>query len=194
MKPILACSSVLLFTLLVPTLVSAQTSKNLYLESSSTTLSTTPTKITVFMNPPQPVSAFAFKLNLPSGTNVVNQSGKPVDEITIDPSFATGSSWLFPFKKVVRQGDQIHIEFAGANVSKTGFITQTSVPVATFHLVSQTAKSAQLSFDAKDTAVMTKSQVPQNIATFASPALELKSTPPSFLARLLAWFSSLFKN
>jgi hypothetical protein len=178
----------------LPHPVLAQASPSFAINSSSQKLSTTPSLFTITATTSIPISTLAFKLQLPDHILVTDVAGNLVDQIDSSPTLSSESNWIIPFKKVVREGSKTHIEFAAINLAKNGISINSSQPIASFYVKATPAtKEANFTFDIKNTALMTKTTIPQNIARVPNPTITLPVQGSSILDQILYFFSQLFK-
>lgn len=100
----------------------------------------------------EPISTLSMKLSVSSADlgdiKLVTYEGNEVNEITPNEELVNLSEWKFSVNTVERKEKEIVINFAGTDVTKDGFASDTYKTVASFYLSGVKAKeNLQFTFD-----------------------------------------------
>ncbi len=110
------------------------------------------------------VSTVQFVFSFPSNLDLVNSSGNPVNQLTIDPAFTTtGTKWTFPFNTVTRSAGIVTVQFSGIYSDTVGYMTAIPLTLATAHLKAVSSGVANFTFDPVNTVILTKGYPTQDI-------------------------------
>lgn len=115
-------------------------------------------------------SMVQFVFSFPSNLDLVNASGSPVNQLTVDPAFAaTGSKWTFSFNSVTRNAGTVTVQFSGTYNDITGYTTAAPVTIATAYLKAVSPGTANFTFDANNSLILTKGFPTQDIMKTPAP-------------------------
>lgn len=162
---------------------SAQNQANIYLKTSGN-------QVDIYLHPTTPISTFAIKLDT-KNSDIVDASGKPLDELTLDPKFLASSNWLIPFQKVVRKDGQVWIEIAGATLATSGWQPSQETLLTSFAIKTSNSDT-ELTFDTKLT-VMTSKSDSTNVTVLPTSTYTLSTKKPNLFDRIVSFFRRMIQ-
>lgn len=159
-------------------------------EPTNLYLKTTGNQVDIYLYPTTPISTFAIKLDI-KNSDVVDASGKPLDELTLDPKFLASSNWLIPFQKVVRKDGQVWIEIAGATLATSGWQPSQETLLTSFAIKTSNSDT-ELTFDTKLT-VMTSKSDSTNVTVLPTSTYTLSTKKPNLFDRIVSFFRRMIQ-
>jgi len=108
----------------------------------------------------QIISAMTIQLDYPYSGEKPPISAKAID---INSNLVISDDWNFPIKTITEQGGKGQIRIAGFNKSELGYKTTGEEKVATITFKANSAGSINVSFNATESKVTSKSTTPQDV-------------------------------
>lgn len=114
----------------------------------------------------EPISIVAFRLSTPLAnvsTQIIDEEGKELLQITPEKGIDDFESWEFPVNKVETKDGRLIIDFAAVNKTTQGYSTSTYETLATFNLAGVEKEALVFEFDEELSTMYSKRRPVTNI-------------------------------
>lgn len=110
----------------------------------------------------EPISIVAFRLSTPlanAGTQIVDEEGRQLSQITPDAQLLDSENWEFPVNNFEIKDGKLIVDFSAVNKTSVGYSSSSYQPLATFNLAGVERDALDFEFD-KELSVMYSKQRP----------------------------------